>query len=149
MIQHLLKSTDYLYYRLKELLEKIMQKKSKRFLFKSLFTKCWNEKFNVLIDGKSFFDWPVKNRDEAYEKIIETNDYTTGNILVYEYFSNNYKLIAIYLSKQIELEDPDLKQQVNFIGKLEGQDNGTRMFFITEKSQEATCEFSEKSVSII
>ena len=126
-----------------------MQKKSKRFLFKSLFTKCWNEKFNVLIDGKSFFDWPVKNRDEAYEKIIETNDYTTGNILVYEYFSNNYKLIAIYLSKQIELEDPDLKQQVNFIGKLKGKDNGPRLFFITEKSQEATCEFSEKSVSII
>ena len=69
--------------------------------------------------------------------------------MVYEYFSNNYKLIAIYLSKQIELEDPDLNQQVDFIGKLVGQDNGTRMFFITEKSQEATCEFSEKSVSII
>ena len=69
--------------------------------------------------------------------------------MVYEYFSNNYKLIAIYLSKQIELEDPDLKQQVNFIGKLKGKDNGTRLFFITEKSQEATCEFSEKSVSII
>ena len=51
--------------------------------------------------------------------------------MVYEHFSNNYKLIAIYLSKQIELEDPDLNQQVDFIGKLEGQDNGTKMFFIT------------------
>ena len=27
--------------------------------------------FNVLIDGKSFFDLPVKNEEEAYEKIIE------------------------------------------------------------------------------
>ena len=39
--------------------------------------------FNVLIDGKSFFDLPVKN-EEAYEKIIEmsrNNDYTTGNLL--------------------------------------------------------------------
>ena len=37
----------------------------------------------------------------------------------YEYFSKHYKLIAIDLSKQIELEKPDLKQQINFIGRLE------------------------------
>ena len=38
--------------------------------------------FNVLIDGKSFFDLPVKNEEEAYKKIIDMsndNDYTTGN----------------------------------------------------------------------
>ena len=70
--------------------------------------------FNVLIDGKSFFDVPVKNKEEAYEKIMsisKNNDYTTGNLLDYEYFSKHYKLIAIDLSKQIELESPDLKQQ--------------------------------------
>ena len=40
--------------------------------------------FNVLIDGKSFFEIPVKNKEEAYEAIIEiskNNDYTTGNLL--------------------------------------------------------------------
>ena len=40
--------------------------------------------FNVLIDGKIFFDLLVKNEEEAYEKIIEmgnNNDYTTGNFL--------------------------------------------------------------------
>ena len=40
--------------------------------------------FNLLIDGKSFFDLPVKNEEEAYEEIIEmsnNNDYTTGNLL--------------------------------------------------------------------
>ena len=45
--------------------------------------------FNVLIDGKSFFDLPVKNEEEAYEKIIEmsnNNDYTTGNLLDFAYF---------------------------------------------------------------
>ena len=71
--------------------------------------------FNVLIDGKSFFDMPIKNEEETYEQIIEmgrNNDYTTGNLLDYEYFSKHYKLIAIDLSKQIELENPDLKQQV-------------------------------------
>ena len=48
-----------------------------------------------------------------------TNDYTTGNLLDYEFFSMHYKLTAIDLSKQIELENHDLKQQINFIGKLE------------------------------
>ena len=43
--------------------------------------------------------------------------YTTGNILDYEYFSKHYKLIAIDLNKQIELENPDLKQHINFTGK--------------------------------
>ena len=41
--------------------------------------------FNVLIDGKSFFDLPVKNEEEAYKKIIGNNDYTTGNLLNYAY----------------------------------------------------------------
>ena len=47
------------------------------------------------------------------------NDYATGNLLDYEYFTKYYKLIAIDLSKRIELENPDLKEQINFIGKLE------------------------------
>ena len=104
--------------------------------------------FNVLIDGKSFFAVSVKKK-EAYEKIIENrknNDYTTGNLLDYEYFSKHYKPIAIDLSKQIELENPDLKQQINFIGKLE-DDRGT-MFFIIEKPEETTFEFSQNSGSI-
>ena len=45
--------------------------------------------FNVLIDRKSFFDLPVKNDEEAYEKIIEmsnNNNYTTSNLLDFDYF---------------------------------------------------------------
>ena len=48
--------------------------------------------FNVLIDGKSFFDVPVKNKEEAYEKIMsidKNNDYTAGNLLAYEYISKH------------------------------------------------------------
>ena len=48
----------------------------------------------------------------------KNNDYTTGNLLNYEYFKDHYKLIAIDLIKQIELEDPDLKQKINFIERL-------------------------------
>ena len=68
--------------------------------------------FNLLIDGKSFFEIPVKNKEEAYEAIIEmtkNNDYTTGKLLDYEHFKDYHKLIAIDLSKQIELENPGLK----------------------------------------
>ena len=78
----------------------------------------------------------MKNKEEAYEAIIEMskyNDYTTGNFLDYEYFKDHYKLIALDLSKQIELENPDLKQQNNFTGRLE-ENNGT-MFFMTEKKK--------------
>ena len=77
----------------------------------------------MLIDGKSFFDVLLKNKEEAYEKIIKiskNNDYTTGNLLHCEYFSEHYKLTAIDLSKQMELKNPNLKQ-INFIGKLEGE----------------------------
>ena len=105
--------------------------------------------FNVLIDGKSFFDLPVKNEKEAYEKIIDmsnNNDYTTGNLLDFAYFKENYKLIAIDLSKQTKLKDP---QQINFIGKLENQDHGATMFFIIEKSEETTFNFSQHSATII
>ena len=112
-------------------------------------TKVKIKDFNEIIDGESFFDVPVKN-EEAYEKIMsisKNNDYTTGNLLDYEYFSKHYKLIAIDLSKQIELENPDLRQQINFIGKLE--DDKATMFLIIEKSEETTFEFSQNIVSII
>ena len=77
----------------------------------------------------------------------KSNDYATGNLLDYDYFSKHYKPIAIGLSKQIELENPDLKQQINFIGNLE-EDEAT-IFFITEKLEERTFEFLQNSVSII
>ena len=62
-------------------------------------------------------------------------------------FSKHYKLIAIDLSKQIELENPDLKQQINFIGKLE-RNEGATMFFIIENSEETTFEFSQNSAIV-
>ena len=104
--------------------------------------------FNVLIGGKSFFDLPVKNEEEAYEKIRDmsnNNDYTTGNLLDFGYFKENYKLIAIDLSKQTKLKDP---QQISFIGKLLNT-HGATMFFIIEKSEETTFNFSQNSVTII
>ena len=105
----------------------------------------------MLIDGKRFFDAAIKNYEETHEQIIEigrNNDYTTDNLLDYEYFSKHYKLIAIDLSKQIELENPDLKQQINFIGRLE-RNEGATMFFIIEKSEETTFEFSQNAATVV
>ena len=51
---------------------------------------------------------------------------------IYDSSSKHCKLIATDLSKQIKLQKPDLKQQINFIGKLE-EDNGAAMFFTIKK----------------
>ena len=58
--------------------------------------------FNALITNKSFFDQPVKNKQEAYEKLVEVsrnNNYSKGNLLDYLYHQNYYKLIGIDLSR--------------------------------------------------
>ena len=59
--------------------------------------------YNVIINKLAFFDLPIKTEEETYEKIIDisrNNEYTTGNLLDYDYFKNYYKLIANDLSKQ-------------------------------------------------
>ena len=89
---------------------------------------------------------PVKNGEEAYEKIdmSNNNDHTAGN-LDFVYFKENYRLIAIDLSKQTKLKDP---QQISFIGKLLNR-HGATMFFIIEKSEETTFNFLQNSTTII
>ena len=73
------------------------------------------------------------------------NDYTTGNLLDFAYFKENYKQIAMDLSKQTKLKDP---QQISFIGKLLATRRAT-VFFIIEKSGETTFNFPQNSVTII
>ena len=106
--------------------------------------------FNVLIDGKLFFEIPVKNKEEVYEAIIEmskNNDYTTGNLLDYKYFKDHYKLIATDLSKQTESENPDLNRQIKFVGRLE--ENNATMLFVIEKKEDTTFDFLQNSVVVV
>ena len=72
-------------------------------------------------------------------EMSKKNAYADGNLLDYEYSSKHYKLIAIDLSEHIELESPNLKQQINFVGKIE-EDKAT-MLSIIEKSEETTFGF--------
>ena len=108
------------------------------------------KEFNMLIDGNLSFDIPIKTGEETYEQVIEmarNNDYTTGNLLDYVYFSKQYQLIAKDLSKQTELENSDLKHQINFIRRLK-RDEVATMFFIIEKSEETTFQFSQNAVTV-
>ena len=92
--------------------------------------------YNVIIRKLAFFDLPIKTEEEAYEKIIDinrNNEYTTDNLLDYNYFKKYYKLIAIDLSKQqVFQENEDLIQQINFIGRLTEAAN---VFIIIEKKR--------------
>ena len=106
--------------------------------------------YNVIIDKLAFFDLPIKTGEEAYEKIIDisrNNEYTTGNLLDYDYFKKYYKLIAIDLSKQQVLqENEDLIQQINFIGRLTEAAN---VFIIIEKKENTILEFSQNLANVI
>ena len=97
--------------------------------------------------GKSSFNLPVKDEEEAYEKFMSVNrnnDYTTCNLLDFTYFKKkNYKLIAIDLIKQTKLKRP---KQISFTGRL--CCTRVTMFFIIEKPEETTFEFLQNSASI-
>ena len=94
-----------------------------------------------MIDGRNFFDQPRNNIIKTYEKIrkIATgqgDDYTTGCLLDYSHFKENYKMIAIDLSKQQTFHaDPRAIQQIDFTANLDRAGNAT-MFFIIEEAKE-------------
>ena len=106
--------------------------------------------YNVIIDKLAFFDLPIKTEEEAYKKIFDisrNNEYTTGNLLAYDYFKKHYKLVAIDLSKQQVLqENEDLIQQINFIGRLE---NAANVFIIIEKRENTILESSQNFANVI
>ena len=100
-----------------------------------------------MIDGKSFFDKPVKNNKVTYENLRKTatgqgDDYTTGCLLDYIYFKNYYKMAVVDLSKQQTLDvDPKATQEINFIATLDRAGN-IRFYFILEEVKETVFEFS-------
>ena len=108
----------------------------------------------IVIDGKNFFDQPKNNDYKTYENIkkIPTgkgDDYTTGCMLEYPYFKENYKMIAINLSKQQALDaDPRAIQQINFTANLD-RAGSTTMFFIIEEAKETVLEFSQGTVKVL
>ena len=104
--------------------------------------------YNVMIDGKNFFDQPVKNDKVIYENIRKITegqrvDYTTG------YFKKYYKMIAIDLNKQQHLDaDPKAIQQINFTENL-NRDGNKRIYFILEEAKETVFKLSHGFVKVL
>ena len=108
---------------------------------------------NVMIDGKNFFDQPVKNTKLTYENIrkITTgqgDDYMTGCLLDYIYFKNCYNMIAVDLSNQQVLNvDPEAIQQINITADVNIAGR-TKIYFFLEKSKETVLEFSQENLKV-
>ena len=106
--------------------------------------------YNVLIDGRNFYDQPINDLIKQYDEIRKVStgygdDYATSFLLDYAYFKDNYKLFAVDLSKQKALEaDSRASQQILLQGFVRG-DSGTkiRLYTILEKSKETILEFSK------
>ena len=102
-----------------------------------------------MIDGKNVFDQPINCMIKTYENIRkiatgQRDDYTTGCLLDYSSFKENYKMIAIDLSKQQALDpDPRAIQQINFTANLD-RDGSTTMFFIIGEGKETVLNFCKE-----
>ena len=108
-----------------------------------------------MIEGRNFYDQPINDLIKQYDEIRKVStgygdDYTTGCLLDYAYFKDNYRLIAVDLSKQKALDaDPRAIQQIVFQGIVGGA-AGTkiRLYTILEKSKETLLEFAKGTVKV-
>ena len=114
--------------------------------------------YNVIINWKIVYDQAIDSDIKRYEEIrkLETGqgeDYATGCLLVYEYIKNHYRLIAVDLSRQKDLDaDPKAIRQTEFVGQLKklnsANNNAESMFVLTisEKIKETRLKYSQESV---
>ena len=108
-------------------------------------------KYNVIIDGRNFYDNPIESDIEKYRELKKVmigkgEDYTTGSLLDYNYFDKHYKLVAVDLSKQKELDaDPRAIQQIEFKYTLE---TNSTIYWVLKKSKETILEFYKGTVKV-
>ena len=102
----------------------------------------------LIEDGRNFYDQPINDLIKQYDEVRKVStghgdDYTTGSLLDYAYFKDNYRLIVVDLSKQKALDaDPRAIQQIVFQGVVGGDDNTKiRLCTVLEQSKETVLEF--------
>ena len=109
------------------------------------------EKYSVIIDGRNFYDNPIESDIEKYRELKKViigkgEDYTTGSLLDFNYFNKHYKLVAIDLSKQKELDaGPRAIQQIEFKYML---GTNSTIYWVLEKSKENILEFYKGTVKV-
>ena len=107
-----------------------------------------------MINGEDVFDQPIKDDKVTYENITKIatgkgDDYTTGCLLHYQYFRDDYKMIAVDLSRQQALDaDPRAIQQINFTANLD-REGDTRVYFILEVSKETKLNFAQGTAKVL
>ena len=108
-------------------------------------------KYNVIIDGRNFYDNPIESDIEKYRELKKLmigkgEDYTTGSLLDFNYFKKHYKLVAVDLSKQKELDaDPRAIQQIEFKYML---GTSSTIYWVLEKSKETILQFYKGTVKV-
>ena len=114
------------------------------------------QNYNVLIDGRNFYDQSINDIIKQYDEVRKVSigygdDYTSGCLLDYAYFKENYKLIAVDLSKQKDLDvDPRAIQQIVFQGVVGGANNTKiRLYTILEQSKETILEFAKGTAKVL
>ena len=109
--------------------------------------------YNIEIDGRNFYDQPINDLIKQYDEVrkISTgqgDDYTTGCLLDYVYFKDDFRLIAADLNKQKVLDaDPKAIQQIIFTGQAD--DEALLVFYIFEKSKETILQISKGTTKVL
>ena len=110
------------------------------------------ENYNIEIDGRNFYDQSINDLIKQYDEIrkISTgqgDDYTTGCLLDFANFEENYRLIAADLSKQEALDaDSRAIQQIIFTGTVSA---AVIICYILEQSKEKILEVSKGTAKVL
>ena len=118
--------------------------------------------YNAIINRKNFYDQAIDSGIKWHKDIRKLTtgqgeDYTTGCLLDYDYIKNHYRLIAIDLIRQKELDvDPKATQQTKFVGQLKNADDinahGTQpmsVLTMLEKIKETRLKLSQGNVTVL
>ena len=106
----------------------------------------------IEIDGRNFFDQPINDLIKQYDEVRKVStgqgdDYTTGCLLDFTYFKNNYRLTGADLSKQKALDaDSRAIQLIIFTGRTNA---GAMIYYILEQSKETMLQFSEGTTKVL
>ena len=109
--------------------------------------------YNILIDGRKFFDQNVNDSITRYTELLKlttgrSEDYSTGCLIDYDYFLNDFKIAAIDLSHQSVLNsDPKVIQQIEFAYKI-GANLRADIFTVLEKEKKTRLEFSKGTIRV-
>ena len=98
----------------------------------------------MLVDGRNIYDQPISDKIRKYDELRKLttgkgDDYTTGCLLDYKNFRNDFLIRACNLQQQKELDaDPRSIQEIEANFML---DTNSQILTVLEKSKETVLEF--------